>query len=355
MGISRGITLIVGGGFHGKSTLLEALQTGIYNKVPGDGRELVVSDPSAVKIRAEDGRRVASVDISPFISNLPFGRSTRSFSSSDASGSTSQATNIQEALEVGCTTLFMDEDTSATNFMVRDARMRELVTEDREPITPFVARVEALSAIGVSSVLVIGGTGEYFQAADRVIEMNCYKAEDVTAKAHLIAEKHSSSCSSNGNEFGEFYPPVPNRTVSTLSSSTGDGGPVSHGGGGGGRGGGTVRYKTHRTQIIQINDEELDLSGVEQLVEKSQTRAVAAALGGWIRRHVGLGGAYRGKPLKEILLKLDEEMDCRGLDALAVGSERCVPGTLARPRLLEVAAAMNRLRSLDIEQISNVV
>ncbi|HVY55125.1 MAG TPA: ABC-ATPase domain-containing protein, partial [Thermodesulfobacteriota bacterium] len=176
MGIPKGITLIVGGGYHGKSTLLEAVSEGIYNHVPGDGREFVVTNPNAVRIRAEDGRRIEKVDISPFISNLPFGKDTKSFSTEDAGGSTSQAANILESLEAGAHALLIDEDTSATNFMIRDHRMQELVSKDREPITPFIDMVRSLyTDQRVSTVLVMGGSGDYFDVADHVISMTEYK------------------------------------------------------------------------------------------------------------------------------------------------------------------------------------
>ena len=144
-GFPQGITLIVGGGFHGKSTLLNALEAGVYNHKPNDGRELVITDPDVVKIRAEDGRSVSGVDISPFINNLPFGQETTQFSTENASGSTSQAANIMEALE--CEELLrmlVDEDTAATNFMIRDQRMQQLIAKDKEPITPFIDRVRQL-------------------------------------------------------------------------------------------------------------------------------------------------------------------------------------------------------------------
>ncbi|CAK9066476.1 unnamed protein product [Durusdinium trenchii] len=173
MGMKKGVTVIVGGGFHGKSTLLQALQLGIYNKVPGDGREHVVCDPSAVKIRAEDGRSVRCTDISPFINNLPFGKATTEFTTGDASGSTSQAANIIEALEVGALTLLVDEDTCATNFMIRDEKMKALVSPDKEPITAFVCKVRPLfEELGVSTILVVGGSGDFFSAADAVIMMD---------------------------------------------------------------------------------------------------------------------------------------------------------------------------------------
>lgn len=184
MGIPRGITLIVGGGYHGKSTILNALELGIYNHIPGDGREFVVSNPQTVKIRAEDGRRIEKTCISPFISNLPFRKDTVSFSTDDASGSTSQAANIIEATELGCQVLLIDEDTSATNFMIRDHRMQELVSKQKEPITPFVDKVKLLYRDrGTSTILVIGGSGDYFDVADLVICMVEYCPQDVTAES----------------------------------------------------------------------------------------------------------------------------------------------------------------------------
>ncbi|EER03626.1 hypothetical protein Pmar_PMAR009402, partial [Perkinsus marinus ATCC 50983] len=169
-------------------TLLEALQLGVYNHIPGDGREFVVTDSKAMKIRAEDGRYINTVDISPFISNLPLGRDTTQFSTEDASGSTSQAANIMEALEVGASTFLIDEDTSATNFMIRDGRMQQLVSADKEPITPFLWRVRTLSdRVGVSTVMVIGGSGDYFHVADTVVMMDQYVPYDVTSRAKQIA------------------------------------------------------------------------------------------------------------------------------------------------------------------------
>lgn len=193
MGIPAGVTLFVGGGFHGKTTVLKALEVGVYNHVPGDGREFVVVDPTAVKIRAEDARSVACTDISAFIANLPFKLDTHRFATADASGSTSQAANIVEALEVGATTLLIDEDTCATNFMIRDAKMQQLVAVDKEPITPFIAKVRALfERERVSSVLVVGGAGDYFSVADHVIMMDAYAPVDVTSKAKAIAAAHSA-------------------------------------------------------------------------------------------------------------------------------------------------------------------
>ncbi|MBV9454818.1 MAG: ABC-ATPase domain-containing protein, partial [Rubrobacter sp.] len=188
MGIPEGVTLVAGGGFHGKSTVLSALSWGVYNHVPGDGRELVVTRADAVKIRAEDGRSVAGVDISAMIGDLPGGRSTKNFSTPNASGSTSQATNIAEALEIGTSLLLVDEDTSATNFMIRDERMRELVR--KEPISPFIDLVRPLrDSLGASTVVVVGGVGDYLDVADRVILMENYEPHDATERAHEVRKE----------------------------------------------------------------------------------------------------------------------------------------------------------------------
>jgi predicted ABC-class ATPase len=194
MAIPRGVTLIVGGGHHGKSTLLKAIERGVYNHIPGDGREFVVTVSDAVKIRAEDGRSVSGVDISPFINNLPYGVETRNFSTGNASGSISQAANIIEAMEVGTRLLLLDEDTSATNFMIRDARMQQLIPKAGEPITPFIDRVRELyENCGISSILVIGGAGDYLDVADRVIAMENYLPRDVTIQAREITLANPSN------------------------------------------------------------------------------------------------------------------------------------------------------------------
>lgn len=209
MGIPAGVTLFVGGGFHGKTTVLKALEVGVYNHVPSDGREFVVVDPNAVKIRSEDSRSVTCTDISAFIDNLPFKQDTTRFSTADASGSTSQAANIVEALEIGATTLLIDEDTCATNFMIRDWKMQQLVSKDKEPITPFISKVRALfEQKSVSSVLVIGGAGDYFSVADHVIMMDAYEPRDVTKEAKAIARQHDGEIRQDA-DFGGFQARIP--------------------------------------------------------------------------------------------------------------------------------------------------
>lgn len=328
MGIPRGVTLIVGGGYHGKSTLLRALSRGIYNHVPGDGREGVVTDPLAVKVRAEDGRRIEQVDISPFINNLPFGADTRRFSTDEASGSTSQAAAIVEALELGARVLLMDEDTSATNFMIRDRRMQALVTRDREPITPFIDRVRSLYRdLGVSTILVVGGAGDYLDVADTVIHMDHYRALDATARAREVARAFPTGRLHEAG--GPFTPPAPRIPLPQSIDPHGR------------RGHGRARVKARETDEIRFGIESIDLQAVEQIVHPSQTRAIGALL-------ARLPGRYLdGKTsLRDGLEKALEEVEAHGLDRLSPFGFPV--GDLALPRLLEVGAALNRLRSLRV-------
>ncbi len=326
MGIPEGITLIVGGGYHGKSTLLQALERGIYNHVPGDGRELVVTHPDAVKIRAEDGRRVEKVNISPFIGDLPGGRSTRAFSTENASGSTSQAANIVEALETGAKVLLMDEDTSATNFLIRDHRMQELIAKEHEPITPLLDKVRSLYRdFGVSTVLVMGGSGDYFDVADTVIAMIEFLPHDVTARAKEIARAYRTARRPEGGErFGEVTPRVP--LPESLDPS---------------RGRRDVKLKVRDTDEFVFGTEEVDLSAVEQIVHPSQVRAIAEAMVYAKRQYMD-----GRRTLREVLEGVMRDLDTRGLDVLTgTGSPR---GDLARFRRHELAAAINRLRTLKV-------
>ncbi len=327
LGIPQGVTLIVGGGYHGKSTLLQALQRSVYPHVPLDGREFVVTAADAVKIRAEDGRRVERVDISGFIQHLPKGGTTTDFSTDNASGSTSQAASILEALEVGATVLLLDEDTSATNFMVRDARMQALVQKTHEPITPFLDRVRELyETFGVSTILVMGGCGDYFDVADTVIMMNEFTPIDVTTDARAVALRIPSS---REDEVSEPLPSIKPRVPTRDSVSAA-------------RGRYEVKISTRSTNELTFGHENIDLTGVGQLVDASQTRAIGQAL------HMAAKRLMNGKTtVKEVMEGMDAILDKEGLDALApYYSPGHHPGNFARPRIFELAAALNRLRTV---------
>ncbi|AIN99023.1 mitochondrial RNA binding complex 1 subunit, putative [Leishmania panamensis] len=286
-GLPHGLTLIAGGGFHGKSTLLRALELGVYNHVPDDGRTFVVVDPTAVKIRAEDRRAVHGTDISPFITNLPYGDNTTAFITADASGSTSQAANIMEALELGSTALLLDEDTSATNFMFRDPLMEQLVPRTQEPITCFVHRIcDLIHHHGISVIMVVGGSGQYFPMADVVLVLNAYKVTDATARAKVIAAQNIGG---SGAGFVESTAPsatsafcLPPRRSFLYADTFGQLGWQSqqqhhhhHGYGGSGRG---IKISGSGIDHIRMADEDINVTLLEQLVEEGQLNAIAQCL-----------------------------------------------------------------------------
>ena len=322
MGIPSGITLIVGGGYHGKSTLLRAVERGVYNHVPGDGRERVVTLEDAVKIRAEDGRKVEKVNISPFINNLPFHKDTVGFSTEEASGSTSQAANIMESLEMGSRLLLLDEDTSATNFMIRDERMQSLVSRDKEPITPFIDKVKHLyNDLGVSTILVLGGSGDYFDAADRVIMMDEYCALEVTSRAKEIAHQYQTKRKQEGGEeFGDIIHRIPLKKGLDPTRK------------------GKTKISARGLSSLQFGRQEVDLSMVEQLVDVSQTRAIGDIM--YFSAHLIDGK----RTLNEVIEITLDQIEKQGLDLLSPFRGQH-PGEYALPRKYEIAAAFNRLRT----------
>lgn len=266
MGIPEGVTLLTGGGYHGKSTLLEALQLGIYNYVPGDGRELVVTNPAAVKIRADDGRSVAGTNISAFIKNLPGKRDTDTFTTDDASGSTSMAANISEALELGAQVIMVDEDTSATNLLVRDERMQMLIKN--EPITPLVSKVRALyDQHGVSTIIVVGGLGDWLDIADNVIGMDSYVPRLLTEEAKELAKKVPRNVVQD-----KTYGTISGRSVGFPAAILLDKTPYAK------RKDFINIYADRALQDPSQNEAGIDISGVEQLVEVGQTRTIAHSI-----------------------------------------------------------------------------
>lgn len=325
MGIPKGITLIVGGGYHGKSTLLAALERGIYNHIAQDGREFIISETDAVKIRAEDGRNVEKVNISGFINNLPQNKDTRAFSTENASGSTSQAANVAEALEYGTSLLLIDEDTSATNFMIRDGRMQKLVAKEKEPITPFIDRVKELyDNFGVSTILIVGGSGDYFDVANHVIMMDEYVPKDVTKKAKEIAKSDENKREFSSNDkFQGITQRIP------LKKSFSQSGKLD-------------KTKAKGKYSILYGKELIDISGLEQLVDDSQTNCIAVMI-----------DYFKNKVLDEKLTlsqaanRIYEKIQKDGLDSIS--SYTGHPGNLSLPRKQEFCAAMNRYRKLKIK------
>lgn len=325
MGLPKGITLIVGGGFHGKSTVLEALERGVYNHIDGDGREYVITCHDAMKIRAEDGRHIEKVNISPFINNLPGNKDTHQFSTENASGSTSQATNVMEALEAGTSLLLIDEDTSATNFMIRDSRMQRLIAPEKEPITPFASKVKPLyEDYNVSTILIVGGSGDYFEVADQVLMMDEYVLKDVTENAKTIAETPGNTKNAtNNSDFGNLPARVPLKSSFTKK-------------------GRDNRFKVKGRYSILYGKELIDISGLEQLVDTSQTQCLAAMIN-YYQSHL----LNEQDTLSQAADKLYTVIQEQGLDVIS--SFEGHPGNLALPRKQEFYAALNRYRGLKVK------
>ena len=323
MGIPKGITLFVGGGYHGKSTILQALQNGVYNHIEGDGREYVITDDTAFKLRAEDGRSISGVDISPFIKNLPNGKDTVHFSTEDASGSTSQAANLMEAAESGSRLLLIDEDTSATNFMIRDQLMSQVITPFEEPITPFISRVRSLyTDLGISTVIVAGSSGSYFHVADQVIQMKEYVPYDITRKAKQAAEAFPSMTGEKEPfpSFTKRRVPKPDPAIQKEDR---------------------VKLKAMGTSELMLSRECVELRYLEQLKDQEQTLALA-----YLLRYVEKKLFDGKKSLEEIGMLLEKQLREQGMESLFERGETIA--SLARPRKQEIMACINRYRRLGL-------
>ncbi|PNH93365.1 ABC-ATPase domain-containing protein [Vibrio diazotrophicus] len=314
MGIPKGITLIVGGGFHGKSTLLTAIERSIYNHIPGDGREGIVADVNAMKIRAEDGRCVHNLNLSNYINHLPLGRDTRDFSTQDASGSTSQAAWLQESIEAGASTLLIDEDTSATNFMIRDERMQALVSKGDEPITPLVDRIGQLrDEMGISSLVVMGGSGDYLDVADTVIQMHDFQPIDVTEKAQQVIALHPTE---RKNECETLLENIAPRSLNCMALQT----ILAEG---------KFRVSAKGTDSLRFGKEFTDLSALEQIESPSEINAI-----GWLWFQLAQTPGWSKNPAKNFEAFLNDNW------------HENMPnhGDLAKPRILDAMAALNRMR-----------
>ncbi len=319
MGIRKGITLIVGGGYHGKSTLLKALELGVYNHIAGDGREYVITDDTAMKIRAEDGRSIQRTDISMFINDLPNGKDTVHFSTEDASGSTSQAANVVESIEAGTSLLLIDEDTSATNFMIRDELMQRVIHRDMEPITPFIERIRELyDRYGISTVIVAGSSGAYFHIADTIIQMDRYVPKDITEYAKKEAESFPmiSVPEQDGvtPDFGRC--PRPNQAF---------------------KGNDRIKMKTMGREAVMINKETIDLRYVEQITDSEQVTALGYCMR-YAQKHIMDGR----KNLRQIVDELENVIRKGSLAALCESSSSI--SCMAMPRRQEIFACFNRYR-----------
>ena len=338
MGIPKGITLIVGGGYHGKSTLLNALELGVYNHIPGDGREYVITDATAVKLRSEDGRFIKDVDISMFINDLPNKKDTRCFSTLDASGSTSQAAGIVESMEAGSHLFLLDEDTSATNFMVRDAFMQQVIQREKEPITPFLERAEDLyKKAGISTILVAGSSGAFFHIADTIIQMDNYVPKDITASVKKLCSQYPLPAVS----VTDFQVPHSHRIMSRPAESSKR---LSHNSRGNHSDSGAAKPERLKTRIsgtdgFSLGRQEIDLRYTEQLIDAEQTAALGLLLK-YAVEHLADGR----RTLPEIVQFLWKNLSLHGLSFFTENQK--ISCGYATPRIQEIYACLNRYRGL---------
>lgn len=333
MGIPSGITLIVGGGYHGKSTLLNALEMGVYDHIPGDGREYVITDSSALKLRSEDGRFIKDVDISLFINDLPNQKDTHQFTTEDASGSTSQAAGIVEGMEAQSRLFLLDEDTSATNFMVRDSFMQRVIQREKEPITPFLERAQDLFVTcGISTILVAGSSGAFFHIADTVIQMDQYRPVDITESTKELCREYPLSPSVPPAFHLPKYQRIMTRPAGLTSSSRRSGQKRE----------GTERLKlrTNGKNGFSLGHQETDLRYIEQLVDPEQTAALGLLLK-YAVEHL-IDGKHS---ISEIVGYLNEKLETEGLDFLIERGE--IPCGYAIPRIQEIYSCFNRVRRTE--------
>lgn len=320
MGIKKGITLFVGGGYHGKSTILQALEMGVYNHISGDGREYVITDPSAWKLRAEDGRSISHTDISPFINHLPNKKDTVHFSTEDASGSTSQAANLMEAVESGSKLLLIDEDTSATNFMIRDELMQKVICREEEPITPFIERSRSMyDDLGVSSIIVAGSSGSFFGIADTIIQMKEYVPYDITERAREAAASYPAL------KQQEHFPVSDNMRAPKANQAL--------------KKDPRLKMKTMGTNEMLLAKDAIELRYLEQLIDPEQTNALAYAL-----KYLELNRMNGSRTVPQLLDDIEVLTASKGLSALY--DKEYVRSGLAMPRRQEIAACLNRYRKL---------
>ena len=381
MAIHRGITLIVGGGYHGKSTLLKALESGVYNHIPGDGREYVITDETAVKLRAEDGRSINHVDISLFIRDLPNKKDTTCFSTADASGSTSQAAAVIESIEAGTRAFLIDEDTSATNFMLRDDLMQRIVSRDKEPITPFIERARDLyKQAGISTVLVAGSSGAYFFIADTIIQMDAYRPFDITEMVKNACEQEASkpaiqtpgfklptagrklAAGGTGRAVGAMALDFGDSRAEAGGESQEEGENSGRSGRFGNRGGSAsdagrfergrggrretdrnsdrntrIKVRVHDKHSFQVAKEPVDLRFVEQLADSEQTAALAQMM-----RYCLEKGLLERCTVQETVATLLKSYEADGLSVFSDASYAAMG--LAMPRVQEIYACLNRFR-----------
>ena len=328
MGIPKGITVITGGAFHGKSTLLQALTRAVYPHIPGDGREGIVIDESALRVGVEDGRSVRGTDLSQFVRDLPGGVSTKNFNTLSASGSTSEAANLLEAMEAGSRAFLIDEDSSAVNFLIRDVRVRKLLGDDREPLIPLTDRIREISAQGYSFILVAGACGDYLDLADNIVIMANYKAECAKNVSGVIASeaKQSTPAASSARPFVGYMQPLQKSVRPTSAVER------------------QVKVKLSGDTLLQIGFLVSDTSRLNTLVDKQQRLGAGFVLLNLLQNAASNSessdASNAGDSVAVTIQKLYEKIQNVGFRNLPQGMSR----EMSLPRVVDIACVAFRLR-----------
>ena len=328
MGIPKGITVITGGAFHGKSTLLQALTRAVYPHIPGDGREGIVIDESALRVGVEDGRSVRGTDLSQFVRDLPGGVSTKNFNTLSASGSTSEAANLLEAMEAGSRAFLIDEDSSAVNFLIRDVRVRKLLGDDREPLIPLTDRIREISAQGYSFILVAGACGDYLDLADNIVIMANYKAECAKNVSGVIASeaKQSTPAVSSARPFVGYMQPLQKSVRPTSAVER------------------QVKVKLSGDTLLQIGFLVSDTSRLNTLVDKQQRLGAGFVLLNLLQNAASNSessdASNAGDSVAVTIQKLYEKIQNVGFRNLPQGMSR----EMSLPRVVDIACVAFRLR-----------
>lgn len=340
MGIPRGVTVITGGAFHGKSTLLQALTRSVFPHVPGDGREGIVVDETALRVGVEDGRSVRATDLSIFVRDLPGGVSTKDFTTLSASGSTSEAANLLEAIEAGSRTFFIDEDSSAVNFLIRDIRVRKLLGDDREPLIPLTDRICEIAQAGYSFILVAGACGDYLDLADNIVVMANYKAECAKSTAAKFAksvgelvEPAEANATCESTSAGSVDLPAPRAFadyMQPLQKSVRPASAVER----------QVKVKLSGDSLLQIGFLVSDTSRLNTLVDKSQRLGAGFLLLNLLQNAASNADSMAGDSVSEAAGKLCENIRNVGFRNLPQGLSR----EMSLPREVDIACTAFRLR-----------
>ena len=341
MGIPKGITVITGGAFHGKSTLLQALTKAVYPHVPGDGREGVVISESAVRVGVEDGRSVRGTDLSPFVRDLPGGISTKNFTTACASGSTSEAANLLEAMESGSDAFLIDEDSSAVNFLIRDVRVRKLLGDDREPLIPLTDRIREIQ--GRSFILVAGACGDFLDLADNIIVMTSYKAECARVNGNAVGIAQNAGTNNAVKTVEESAKTVPNlpafvepqcrsfaEYVKPLLPGLRPASAVER----------QVKVKISGDTLLQIGFLVSDTSKAGALVDKQQRFGAGFMLLNLCQNAASNNESPKPATIMESINALCEKIKNVGFRNLPQGMSR----EMSLPRAIDIACVLYRLR-----------